>query len=154
MVERVLHEVLLELNDGALHPQQRITAMISIVTPHVMRQVGTEQYHIAVRKPLYAIAHKAAAATVPHIDYFVLAVEVPGISETVVVVVTRLYRVGFRYLELFVYYLSHNAACYQSGICRPVRRTKIRIIIISTPGRKKLQRGDNGNNKGEQRKYQ
>lgn len=128
--------------------------MISIVTPHVMRQVGTEQYHIAVRKPLYAIAHKAAAATVPHIDYFVLAVEVPGISETVVVVVTRLYRVGFRYLELFVYYLSHNAACYQSGICRLVRRTKIRIIIISTPGRKKLQRGDNGNNKGKQRKYQ
>lgn len=32
--------------------------------------------------------------------------------------------------------------------------TNIRIIIISTPGRKKLQRGDNGNNKGEQRKYQ
>ena len=134
MVERILHKILLELNDSPLNTQHGIAAPIFIVTPHIMRQVGAEQYHIPVGKLLYAVAYKAAAAAFLHIDNLVLAVEVPRISETVVVVVTRLYRVGFRYLELFVYYLSHNAACYQSGICRLVRRTKIRIII-SYPNR-------------------
>ena len=75
-----------------------------------MRQVGAEQYHIPVGKLLYAVAYKAAAAAFLHKEYLVLAVEVPGISETVVVVVTRFYRIGLRKLELFVYYLSHNAA--------------------------------------------
>ena len=110
MVERVLHEVLLKLNDSSLHPQPGVIAVISIVTPHIMRQAGTEQYHISFRETLYAIAHKATAAAFLYIDYFVLAVEMPGVSEAVVVVIARLYRVGLRYLELFVYYLSHNTA--------------------------------------------
>ena len=110
MVERVLHEVLLKLNDSSLHPQPGIIAVISIVTPHIMRQAGTEQYHISFRETLYAITHKATAAAFLYIDYFVLAVEMPGVSEAVVVVIARLYRVGLRYLKLFVYYLSHNTA--------------------------------------------
>lgn len=56
-----------------------------------------------------SVPHTTAAAFL-HIDYFVLAVEMPGVSEAVVVVIARLYRVGLRYLELFVYYLSHNTA--------------------------------------------
>ena len=110
MVERILHKILLELNDSPLNTQHGIAAPIFIVTPHIMRQVGAEQYHIPVGKLLYAVAYKAAAAAFLHIDNLVLAVEVPGIGEAVVVVVTRFYRIGFRYLELFVYYLSHNAA--------------------------------------------
>ena len=58
-----------------------------------MGQISTEQNHITRRELLNAVAYKAQAMTLFYVNDFILTVEMPRISETIIIVMPRL--IGF-----------------------------------------------------------
>lgn len=58
-----------------------------------MGQISTEQNHITRRELLNAIAYKAQTMTLLYVNDFILTVEMPRISETIIIVMPSLDRI-------------------------------------------------------------
>lgn len=132
MFDGVFHKVLLELDDSALRTQFGLPVAEGIIAPHIVWQVCSEQNQVARRELFDAIAYKATSEALLHINNLVLAMKVPRIGETFIVVIPRLNRVSFRYRQLLVYDLPHRLLIF-SSYANVTKENVKRTIIRKNP---------------------
>lgn len=105
--KRILHEVLLQLDVHPVHVIRLVLLRLGTVL-HAVRQSRPEENQVARPVVDDAVAHQTLAVPLFHEHQFVLAVEVPRIRKSAVIVEARPYRVRAGDGNAFVQNLFHD----------------------------------------------